>query len=124
MPAVVPSTFTETVQVVPAANVALDKDTDVDCAVAVTVPPVQLLFTLLGVATTRPAGKLSVKETPFSVVFVSGFLTVNVKLVVPFSTMVGAPKDLLIEGGSITVTLALDVFPFPASEELIVTLFK
>jgi len=120
----VPCTFTETVQLAPAGNVALDKDTEDDPAVAVAEPPGQLLFTLLGVATTRPAGKLSLKEIPFSVVFVSGFLTVNVKLVVPFNTIVAAPKALLIEGGSITVRLALDVFPFPASDESIVTLFE
>ena len=41
-------------------------------ATAVAVPP-HVLFKALGVATTRPAGRLSVNAIPFSVMPVFGF---------------------------------------------------
>lgn len=47
-------------------------------AVAVTVPP-QVLLSPLGVATTKPAGKLSVKATPTSGVDGLGLVIVNVR---------------------------------------------
>jgi hypothetical protein len=71
-PAVVPCTLSDTVQEALAASVPADKLTDEDPAVAVAVPP-QLLVRSLGVSTTRPAGKESVKATPFSVTLVLGF---------------------------------------------------
>jgi hypothetical protein len=64
--------LTVTVQEALAARVAADKLTDEEPAVAVAVPP-QLLVRPLGVATTRPGGKESVKATPFSVTLVLGF---------------------------------------------------
>ena len=63
MPAVVPTTFTETVQVASAATVPPERLTVADPAVAVAVPP-QLLVKADGVATASPAGRLSLNATP------------------------------------------------------------
>lgn len=67
-PAVVPCTFTETVQLAFGARLAPERLTVEEPAVAVAVPP-HVLFRLEGVATTRPAGRLSVNATPFRVRF-------------------------------------------------------
>ena len=81
------------------------------------VPP-----TFGGVATTNPAGRLSVKATPFSVRFTLVLLSVKVSEVVPFSGIVAAPNALVMLGGLMTVILADDVLPLPASVERIWTL--
>ena len=107
-PAVVPCTFTEIVQVAPGARLAPLKLMDEDPAVAVAVP-VQSLVRPLGVATTRPSGRLSVNATPFSVELTLLLLSVNVRLLVPFNGIVAAPKALVILGGLITVRLAEEV---------------
>jgi hypothetical protein len=120
-PAVVPWMVTETVQLVPGASVAPLKLTDEDPATAVAVPP-QLLVRLGVEATTRPAGRLSVNATPFRVRFWLVLLTVNVRLVVPFSGIVAAPNALAIVGGLMTVMFADEVLPLPASVERIWTL--
>src|SRR5205823_11365957 len=63
-PAVVPCTSTETVQEAVAASVPADKLTLPEPPTAVAVPP--QVFDRFGVdATTRPAGRLSVKAIPF-----------------------------------------------------------
>lgn len=108
-------------QLVPGASDAPLKDTDDDPATAVAVP-LQVVFRLFGVATTRPAGRLSVKATPFSVRFTLVLLRVNVSEVVPFSGMVAAPNALAMVGGLMTVIFAEDVLPLPASVERIWTL--
>ena len=46
----------------------------------------------------------------------------SVRLVVPFSGMVAAPNALAIVGGLMTVMLADDVLPLPASVERTCTL--
>jgi hypothetical protein len=88
-PTVVPVTFTVIAQVVP--GVAMLPPVRLmlpEPAVAVTVPP-QLLVSPFGVATTNPAGNVSVKATPVSVtVFADGFVIANVNAVVPLSTTV------------------------------------
>jgi len=117
-PAVVPVTFADTMQDAPGARLPPDKDTEDDPLTAVAVPP-QLLVRLAGKATTRPAGRLSVNATPFSVRFWFVLLTVKVRVVVPFRGMVGAPKALAMVGGLMTVMFADDVLPFPASVERI-----
>src|SRR6476661_5726639 len=76
-PAVVPWTLTETVQLALAANVPAERLMLPDPATAVAVPP-QVLFNPLGVATTKPAGKLSVNAMPLSATPVFGLLIVNV----------------------------------------------
>lgn len=120
-PDVVPCTVTETVHDAPAPRLAPVSVTEDDPFAAVAVPP-QVLFRLPGVATTRPAGRLSVNATPFRVKLVFVLLRVNVRLVVPFSGMVAAPNALAMVGALITVRFAEDVLPLPASAELIVTL--
>src|SRR5260370_5235333 len=90
---------------------------------AVVAPPLQVVDTLLGVALTDPAGRVSVNATPVSVRFWLVLLSiVNVRLVVPFSGIVAAPKAFTICGGLITVRLAIALLPFPACGETIWTL--
>ena len=67
----------------------------------------------MGVATVIPAGSVSVKATPVSELPAFGLVMVKLKLVVPFSGMVAAPKDLAMLGGAIAVRLAEAVFPVP-----------
>src|SRR5260370_19921646 len=64
-PAVVPVTFTATVHEALNASVPPDSLTVPEPATAVAVPPQQLVRPF-GVATTRPAGKLSVYAPPVS----------------------------------------------------------
>ena len=116
-PAVVPCTFTETVQEALPARVPADKLMLPDPATAVAVPP-HVLFRPDGVATTRPAGKLSVKAIPFNVTAVLGFWVVKVSDVVPFSGIVAAPNALVIDGGAATVKLAEAVLPVPPLVEV------
>jgi hypothetical protein len=120
VPAVVPVTLRETVQLLLTAMLAPVSETLPEPATAVAVPP-QVLDSPFGVETTSPAGKLSVKATPASAtVFTAGFVIVNVKLVVPFRGTFVAPKAFAIEGGATTSTMAvLLVVPVPPSVELI-----
>ena len=116
-PAVVPCTFSETVQEALAARVPPKRLAEPAPDTAVAVPP-HVLFRLLGVATTNPAGKLSVKAIPVSVTAAFGLLTLKVKEVVPFSGIVAAPNALVIVGGLATVRFAVAVFPVPPFVEL------
>src|SRR5437899_5672730 len=77
MPAVVPCTLTETVQEALCVIVPPVRLIEPEPATAVAVPP-QVLFRLFGVATTSPAGRLSVKATPLRVTFVFGLVMLNV----------------------------------------------
>src|SRR6476646_9977546 len=116
-PAVVPVTFTETVHDALAARVPADKLMLPDPAPAVAVPP-HVLFKALGVATTRPAGRVSVNAMPVSARVVFGLLMVNVSEVVPFSGMLAAPKAFVMLGGVATVRFAVAVFPVPPFVEV------
>jgi hypothetical protein len=109
--------LTETVQLALAASVPAERLMEPEPATAVAVPP-QVLLNALGVATTRPAGRLSVKAIPVSVTLVFGFWMVNVSDVVPFSGMVAAPNTLVMVGGEATVKLAVAVLPVPPLVEL------
>jgi hypothetical protein len=64
VPAVVPVTFTENVQVLLAAMVPAERLTTPVPAVAVTVPLPQVPVSPLGVETINPAGSVSLKATP------------------------------------------------------------
>src|SRR5215831_19757906 len=86
-PAVVPCTSTETVQGELAASVPPERLTVPAPPVAVAVPP-QLLVRFGVEATTRPAGRLSVKASPFKVTPVLGLVMLKVNEVVPFNGMV------------------------------------
>jgi len=111
------------VQFVPGARLAPDSETEDEPAAAVAVP-VQVVVRPFGVATTSPAGRVSVKEIAFSVWFWLLLEMVKVRLVVPFSGIVAAPNAFAIVGGLITSRSALEVefAPVPANVELMVTL--
>ena len=65
--------------------------------------PPQVLFRPFGVATTSPAGRLSVKATPASAtVFAAGFVIVMVSVLTPFSGMPDGLNFLAIDGGATT----------------------
>src|SRR5437762_10007464 len=116
-PAVVPCTFTETVHETLVARVPADRLTEPEPATAVAVPP-QVLLRPFGVATTRPAGKLSVKATPVRATLVFGLVMLHVSDVVPFNGICAAPNALLIDGGEATVRFALAVLPVPPLVEV------
>src|SRR5258707_13091697 len=95
------------------ARVPADKLTVPDPATAVAVPP-QVLVSPLGVATTNPAGRLSVNATPVSaMVLAAGLVMVKVSEVEPFSGMLAAPNALVMVGGVATVRFAVAVLPVP-----------
>jgi hypothetical protein len=111
-PAVLPATFSEIVQDVFVASVAPDKLTDDEPAVAVVVPP-QFVVSPLGVATTKPAGKESVKAMPVREMFPAGLAMVKLREVVPFTGMLAVPNDLVMVGGLATDRFAEAVLPVP-----------
>src|SRR5215471_9923614 len=118
-PAVVPCTSTETAHEALAAIVPPERLTVPAPPVAVAVPP-QLLVKLGVEATTRPAGRLSVKATPVKATLVLGLVMLKVSEVVPFNGMVSAPNVLVMLGGAATVSVAvLLVAPVPPLVELI-----
>jgi len=115
-PATVPVTFTLNVHDPLAATVAPVRLTLLPPAVAAIVPPPHDPVRPFGVATAMPAGNVSVKPTPLSATaFGAGFVTVKLRLVVPFRGIVGAPNVLVIDGGAITERLADPVPPLPPS---------
>ena len=75
------------------ANVAAAKLTEEAPAAAVMVP-VQVVTTFGGVATTRPAGKLSVNATPVSVRLALGLATAKLSDVEPPNGIHDAPNAL------------------------------
>jgi len=117
-PAVAPLTATETVQeeplaTVPPARFRLDAP-----PTAVAVPP-QVLLRAGVAATTKPAGRLSVKAIPVREnVLLTGLLMVKDKLVEPFSGMLAAPNTFKIEAGAATVRFAVAVLPVPPFVEV------
>ena len=114
-PAVVPVTFTENVHAPLAARVAPARLTVPEPAVAVIVPPPQVPLNPFGVATTSPAGSVSVKATPVKAVNVSRFVIANVREVDPFSGMVAAPKVLVMLGCATTASGAEAAVPVRAT---------
>jgi len=106
------------VQLALAANVPAERLMLPDPATAVGVPP-QVLFSALGVATTSPAGRLSVNDNPVRLTLVFGLEMLMVSDVVPFSGMVVAPKLLVTVAGEATIRVAvLLVAPVPPLVEL------
>jgi hypothetical protein len=113
-PAVVPLTFTLKVHETLDARVAPARVTAPEPAVAAIVPPPHDPVNPFGVATTKPAGSVSVNAIPVSeMVLITGLVIVKLKLVVPFNGIVKAPKTLAMVGGDATVRLADAVFPVP-----------
>src|SRR5579859_274414 len=116
-PAATPFTFRLIVQLAFAASVPPVRLIEPEPAAAVAVPP-QVLVSPFGVATTRPAGSVSVNAIPVSATLVFGLLMLKVNAVLAFSSMPAAPKALVMVGGAPTVRLALAVFPVPPLVEL------
>jgi hypothetical protein len=78
--------------------------------VAVAVPP-QLLVSPLEAETTRPAGRASVKPTPVTgTVLGLGLLITKDSVVLAPRAMEASPKESLIVGGEMPVTVRLAVF--------------
>ena len=100
MPNAVPVTETEKVHEAPAAMFAPDKLITFVAGVAVMSPPPQDPDNPLGVETINPAGSVSLKPIPVSVVVALLFCTVKVRLVEPFSGIEAAPNDWAIVGGN------------------------
>ena len=120
IPAVVPVTFTEKVQFAPAARTAFVKLIVPVSDVAVIVPPPHEPVRLFGLATTKPAGRLSVKLTLLSGNAALLLVIVKLKLVEELSGIEGAPKDFVNDGAAITLSVAvLLAAPAPLSSELI-----
>lgn len=86
-------------------------------ATAVTVPLQEFVMTL-GVATFKPAGKLSVKATPVKTLLGLVLRMLNSNVVTPFSGSTATLKSLRMTGGKATIVLAVATLPVPASSEL------
>jgi len=121
-PGATPRTVTTIVHEVPGASVAPDRLAEVAPAVAVALPP-QLFVNPFGVATTSPAGRLSVKASPVSDAPVLGLPTVKVSDVVPLVEIVVEPNTFVIVGGKPEIVSdAFDVLPMPPLVEVTCTL--
>jgi hypothetical protein len=106
LPALVPVTSAEKVHDEPAAGDAVSvppvRLMVLLPAVAVIVPLPQEPVNPLGVATTKPAGKLSVKATPLSELVVFGLVMVKLSVLLAFNATLVGLKALLIVVGWIT----------------------
>src|SRR5262245_17865432 len=81
-------------------------------ATAVTVPPLQLPVTPLGVATTTFVGKGSVKATPVSeTAFTAGLVMVKLSVDTPLGAIAVGLNALAIDGGATTLMVAVAVPP-------------
>jgi hypothetical protein len=116
-PAAMPCTFTLTLQLAFAASVAPVRLIEPDPAAAVTVP-VQVVTSPFGVATCKPAGRVSLNATPVSARLELGLLSVKVSEVFAFSRMLAAPKALVIVGGAATLRFAEAALPVPPLVEV------
>ena len=83
-------------------------------AVAVAVPP-QVLFSALGVATNKLAGKLSVNATLLSAEVVLELVMVSLSAVVPPLAIKAGVNVLLMVGLGNTTKVALAVLPVPTN---------
>lgn len=104
-PAVMPVTFTESMQVPLPVKVPPERLTLPELAVAVGVP-LQVLLRPGLEATLKPLGNVSVKAMPVSGV-VLGLVMVKVSDVLPFKGRLAAPKAFVIVGGTTTAVVAL-----------------
>ncbi len=100
VPVAVAETFIAKLQEALAARVAAERLTLPDPAAAVMAPPPQLPVSPSGVATAKPAGRLSVKPIPVRDEPALGLDNWKVSEVVPFNAMFAAPKDIKSVGGS------------------------
>jgi hypothetical protein len=104
------------VQEPPAAMVPADRFTDE--AEVVIVPEPQAPVNPFGLATTSPAGNVSLKPTPVKATVALGLVMVKLSVVAAFRLMLAAPNALAIDGGAMTVRLAVLLgAPAPLSVE-------
>lgn len=104
-PADTPVTLTTTVHGPVVPTLPPVRLTELDPAVAVTLPP-QPFVSAFGVDTTRPPGSVSVKDSPLSG-RVFGFVIVNVRLVELLSGTVVPPNAFAITGGAATFKIEI-----------------
>ena len=101
VPVAVPETLTLKLHEALTASVAPERLTLLDPAAAVIVPPPQLPVRPLGVATTSPAGIVSVKPIPLREYLEPlGFDRVKVSDVALFKATLAAPNAFAIVGGT------------------------
>lgn len=113
-------TFKLKVQEALATSVASNRLALLDPAVAVMAPLPHDPLKLLGLATTSPAGRLSVKPMPLNGSLPFGFVMVKLSVVFPFGSTVAAPNVLVSVGDATTVNaVVLLTAPGPLSLELI-----
>jgi len=120
VPIATPLTSTENVHEAFDAKVAPDKLILPLPATAVIVPPPQVPCTLLGVATLRPDGSVSVNATVPSAVAAFWLLIVKLSAVVfrPNNWISESANALLMDGGSTTVRVAVAMPPGPLSVDV------
>lgn len=85
-------------------------------AVAVRVPPVQVVAAFAGVATLSSAGIVSVKAKDVAGTVLLPLSIVNVSLEMPFTGIGFAPKSLVNAGGGFTVSVSLGAALVPSDE--------
>ena len=108
-PDAVPVTFTVIVHEPLTGIVPLASTTEAVPAVAVVVPA-QLLSNPFGVATSIPAGKLSVTAAPVKATALE-LVRVRVSVVTPPTGRTGTPNALLTVGGTATKVVAVAAMP-------------
>jgi hypothetical protein len=117
-PAVPPFTLTTTVQELFTATLPPVRLMLLPPAVAEAVPP-QLLVKPFGVATTKPAGSVSLNATPLcATALATGLVMVKVSVLVPLSGIEWGLNALAMDGGPTTVSVSVAVFPVPPLVEL------
>ena len=117
VPVMMPCTLTETAHDPLAGIEPLARLTELAPPLAVTAPPHVLVAPGVD-ATTIPLGKVSVNATPLRARLELGFVTLNVKVLVPPTGIEFGLKPLEIDGGDATVRLADAVEPVPPSLEV------
>jgi len=100
VPGAMAATFMKNLHDELAVSVAPVRLTLLDPVVAAMVPPPQVPVNPLGVATSKPAGSISVKPTPLREEPVLGFDRTNVSEVLPLTCTLAAPNAFEIVGGT------------------------
>jgi hypothetical protein len=117
-PARVVVTLTVTVQEELAATVPPVRLEEPEPATAVAVPP-HVFVSPFGVATTRPAGNVSLNASPVrATALAAGLVMVNESVVVPLGGRLATPKAFAMLGGATTARLAEAVPPVPPCVEV------
>ncbi len=102
-----------------AARVPPEKLTEDDAGFAIRVPELHDCVAPLGVATSRPAGRISLKAMPVrGEALAPGFVRVKVRVVDPFKGTVGAENEAPSVGAAADFRLADAVLPVPPFVEV------